>query len=238
MIGTHWPGGFAQLLGLPREVLEHGTIHPTPDGLSSAAASLSEPASSVLYAQLNAGVGLGDTVMIIGDGPIGCMHTEVARARGASKIILVGLSRLAIAARFHPDHLIDASTSDPVEEVRRLTDGLGADIAIVATPVAQTQAQGVEAVRKRGRVVLFGGLPRGSPMAQLNTNLIHYNEITVVGAFSYPTYMHEVALRTIMEGKIDAERYISRILPLERLVEGIRSAESGEALKIVIDPWM
>jgi L-iditol 2-dehydrogenase len=238
MVGTHWPGGFAHYVHLPGVVLAHGIVHRMPEGLSFEAASLSEPASSVMAAQANAGIGLGDTVLVIGDGPVGCLHVEVARARGASRIILAGLTRLALAARFNPDHLIDAGNTDLVQEVRRITGGLGADVAIVATPVASTQAQGVEAVRKRGRVILFGGLPKTDPMTTLNGNLIHYNELCVVGAFSYPATMHEAALREIGDGKIDAGKLISQVVPLEGIVDGIHSSEAGEALKVVVDPWL
>jgi len=238
MVGTHWPGAFAQYVHLPGVVLEHGILHRMPEGLSFEAASLSEPASSVLAAQANAGIGLGDTVLVIGDGPVGCLHVEVARARGASRIILAGLSRLGLASRFNPDHLIDAGNTDVVQEVRRITGGLGADVAIVATPVASTQAQGVEAVRKRGRVILFGGLPAANPMTTLNGNLIHYNELSIVGAFSYPAVMHEAALRVIAEGKIDAGKLISQVVPLEGIVEAIRRAEEGKELKVVVDPWL
>ena len=238
MIGTHWPGGFAHYIHLPAVILEHGMVHPMPEGLSFEHAALSEPASSVLAAQDNAGIGLGDTVLVIGDGPIGCMHVEVARARGASKVILAGLTRLAIAARFEPDHLIDAGSQDTVQEVLEVTGGLGADVAIIANPVARTQEQGVEAVRKRGRVVLFGGLPKSDPMTTLNSNLIHYNEISVVGAFSYPATMHETALRVIRDGRITAERYISRIVGLDGIADGIRGAEAGRDLKAVVNPWL
>lgn len=237
MLGTHWPGGFAQYIHLPAEVLLHGMVHPMPPGLSFEAAALAEPASSVLAAQQNAGVGLGDTVAVFGDGPVGCLHLDVARARGASRVIMVGLRRLAQARKFAPDALIDAASQDPVAEIRRFTDGLGADVVIAATPVAATQAQGVEAVRKRGTVILFGGLPKTSPTATLNTNLIHYNEIRLVGAFSYPAYMHERALAVIKEGKIDAKKYFTRTVSLDGISEGIRAAETGEALKVLVKPW-
>lgn len=237
MIGTHWPGGFAQFIQLPAEVLAHGMVHRMPEGLSWAQGALAEPASSVLAAQQNAGIGLGDTVLIIGDGPIGCMHSEVARARGAACVIMVGLTRLAQARAFAPDALIDAASQDPVAEVKKLTDGLGADVAIVATPVGKTQAQAVEAVRKRGTVILFGGLPKNAPTATLNTNLIHYNEIRVVGAFSYPAYMHETALAVIKAGRIDANKHFTRTVSLEGIVDGIRAAEAGEALKVLVKPW-
>jgi L-iditol 2-dehydrogenase len=237
MIGTHWPGGFAEYLHLPPVVLAHGMVHHLPEGLSFDHAALSEPASSVLAAQENAGVGLGDTVLVIGDGPIGCLHLEVARARGAATVIMVGLARLEQARPFRPDHLIDAARQDPVAEVRRITRGLGADVAIVATPVAKTQAQAVEAVRKRGKVILFGGLPKNDSSTTLNANLVHYGEISVVGAFSYPAWMHQRALEVIASGRIDASKYFNLTVGLDGIVEGIQAAESGRALKVLVKPW-
>jgi L-iditol 2-dehydrogenase len=237
MVGTHWPGGFAQYVHLPGVVLAHGMVHHVPDGLSFDHAALSEPASSVLAAQENAGVGLGDTVLVIGDGPIGCLHLEVARARGAAMVIMVGLARLAQVAPFHPDHLIDAAKQDPVEEVKRITGGLGADVAIAATPVAKTQAQAVEAVRKRGRVVLFGGLPKKDPMTTINGNLVHYGEISVTGAFSYPAWMHQRALQIIASGRIDAAKYFTMSVGLDGISAGIRAAEAGQSMKVLVKPW-
>ena len=238
MIGTHWPGGFAQFIHLPAEVLGHGMVHRMPEGLSFDQAALSEPASSVLASQERAGLGRGDTVLVFGDGPIGCLHLEVARGRGAARVIVVGLDRLAQVKAFSPDFLIDAASQDPVAEVMKITGGSGADIAISATPVARTQAQAVEAVRKRGTVVLFGGLPKNDPMTALNANVIHYNEITVIGSFSYPASMHEKALRVIREGQIDAKKYFTMTVPLEGIVDGIRAAESGNTLKVLVKPWL
>jgi L-iditol 2-dehydrogenase len=236
MLGTHWPGGFAEYLHLPRQVLERGMVHHVPEGVSLTDACLSEPAASVLAAQHNAGVGLGDTVLVIGDGPIGCLHVEVARARGASRVIVAGLMRLKEAERFAPDALIDAGRQDAVAETLRLTDGLGADVAICATPVAATQEQAVEAVRKRGKVVLFGGLPRTAPMTTLNSNLIHYNELTILGAFSYPATTHQQALVVIRDGKITPPKYFNLTVPLERIGEGFAAAAEGRALKVLVRP--
>mgnify|MGYP001045791421 CR=1 FL=1 len=238
LIGTHWPGGFAQFIYLPGEIINHGIINHKPEGLSFEEATISEPASSVVACQEYNDISLGNTVVIIGDGPIGCLHLEVARARGASKIIMVGLTRLDIVKKFNPDYLIDAASQDPVKEVLKITNGLGANFAIIANPVAKTQEQGVEMVRKRGRIIIFGGLPKDKPITTLNSNLIHYNELTVVGAFSYPVYAHEKALNLIALKKINAKSYIDKIVPLEEIEKGIKYAEQGKVLKIVVNPWI
>ena len=239
MLGTHWPGGFAQYLHLPKIVLEHGMVHHIPEGLSFKDATLAEPASSVLASQKNAGVGLGDTVLIIGDGPIGCMHLEIARANGAAKVILAGKKRLQLVSVFEPDALIDSTTQDLVPEVLALTDSLGVDVAICANARTSSQELAVESVKKRGKVILFGGAPKSQPMTSLNSNIIHYNELLVMGAFSYPAYINEMALHVIHEGKLTADKHITKEISLEDMVEkGIKSAQAGKALKVVINPWL
>jgi L-iditol 2-dehydrogenase len=237
LVGAHWPGGFAQFIHLPEVILTHGMVHHMPDGVSMVDTTMSEPASSVLASQENAGVAEGDTVLIIGDGPIGCLHIEVARSRGAARVIMAGLTRLALVAAFAPDVTIDAGSQDTVREVLAATDGLGADVAICANPVAATQQQAVEAVRKRGTVVLFGGVPKTNPMTTLNSNLIHYNELRIMGAFSYPASAHQQALCMIADGTISASKYVTRQVPLEGIVEGIEAAQRGEALKVAVMPW-
>lgn len=237
MIGTHWPGGFAQYVYLNEVVLARGMVHHMPEELGFSEATIAEPAASVLAAQANANITLGDTVVVIGDGPIGCLHLEIARVRGSSRVIMVGLHRLALASQFDPDHIIDAADQDPVKEVLKLTDGLGADVIIVANSVAETQQQAVEMARKRGKIILFGGLPKNQPMTELNSNLIHYNELRVMGTFSYPAIMHQMALELIAKGKIQADKYITETIPLESIAQGISWAMAGKALKIVISPW-
>jgi len=237
MLGTNWPGGFAQFVYLPGIVMRRGFVESIPENLSFDEAALAEPASSVVACQARNNVGLGDTVVIIGDGPIGCLHVEVARARGASRIIMVGLMRLDSVPQFSPDYIINAGAQDPVEEVKKITGGWGADIAICANPVAKTQQQAVDMVRKRGRVVLFGGVSKKDPMTTLNSNTIHYNELTIVGAFSYPATGLADALAVIAAGKISAKKYVTETVTLDRIPQGMALAEQGKALKVVVKPW-
>lgn len=239
MLGTHFPGGYAQYLALPSQIVERGFIEPIPEGMSYSHAALAETASAVIACQDRLHISLGDTVVIIGDGPVGCLHIEIARARGAGKIILVGMDKLELASGFSPDLLL--SNTDPREAVRRVlefTEGLGADFVICAVPSVKPQRQALDMVRKRGTVVIYGGVAKTQEDTVLNSNLIHYNEITVTGAFSYPATGLSDALAAIHSGNINAAKYISACVSLEQVAKGMDMVSSGRALKVLIDPWL
>ena len=231
------PGGLAEYMPLSAEMLRHGIVHLIPPGLETTHAALSEPLSSVLATQHKLGVSPADTVLIIGAGPIGCMHIAAARARGARTIISQrSATRREMAARFQPDLVIDPQEQDLVAAVRAFTEGRGADIAICANGVAATQAEAVQAVRKGGRVVLFGGLPKADPMTHLDGNRIHYGEIEVHGAFSYHPTMHALALEVLARGQVPAELLITDRFPLSQVGAAFEAASAGAALKVLVLP--
>lgn len=237
MLGTHFPGGYAQYVALPQEVLEHGFVERLPEGMRFTHAAFAETASAVLACQKRIGVSLGDRVLIIGDGPVGCLHVEAARARGAGLIMLAGLDRLELARRFAPDRLLNNAQPDQVvREVLEATGGIGADAVICAVPSVRVQQQAIDACRKRGTVVIYGGVPKHSEVTQLNSNAIHYGEITLTGAFSYPATGLYDALWAIQARQIDADAYITEKLPLERVLEGIEMVRTGAALKVMLLP--
>jgi L-iditol 2-dehydrogenase len=235
-ISPGYPGGFAQKMLVNAEILVNGVVHSVPDGLSFAEAALAEPASSVLAAHDRAGTDLESTVVVLGGGPIGCLHVAVAHARGAAVILSEpSLERRQMAAGLNPELVIDPLQEDLNERVRAYTRGLGADIVICANPIAATQAQAVETVRKGGRVVLFGGLPKADPLTHLDGNRIHYGEIEVVGSFSYHPRFHALALDAICRKLIPAEKLITHHYPLNAINQAFEMASSGKALKVIVE---
>jgi L-iditol 2-dehydrogenase len=230
-------GGFAEQVVLGGDLLRHGIVHRMPDGLSFHEGGLAETLSSVLASHHQCRTGLGETVVILGAGPIGCLHTVIARARGA-RVILAEPNpvRRQGAEKFAPDALIDVTRQDVIAEVKRLTDGLGAEVVICANPVAATQTQAVEMARRGGRIVLFGGLAKASPMTSLNANLIHYGEQVVMGAFSYHPSFHEEALLTLARKVVKVEQFVTHTRPLSKVAEAFQIAASGEALKVMVEP--
>jgi L-iditol 2-dehydrogenase len=232
-----YPGGFAEKLVLTAEVLNLGIVHRIPDGLSSLHAALAEPMSSVLACHDKAGTDLAHTVAVMGAGPIGCLHVAIAKSRGARVIISEpSQTRLDLARRFGPDAATDLTGDAFVERVLELTEGRGADTVICANPVAATQAQAVQAVRKGGRVVLFGGLPKANPMTTLDGNRVHYGEIEVVGAFSYHPTMHALALDVLSRKMIPADALITHTYTLNEIDRAFEVASTGGGLKVVITP--
>jgi len=237
-IAQYWPGGFAQYMIIPREALSLGNINFIPENISFYQAAISEPLSSCIKAQQIARVEMGDTVVIIGAGPIGCFHTEIAHSRGASKVILMDImqERLNLAERFHPEVLINNSQSGYISKVIEETDKLGADVVIVACPSGKAQAESLQIVRKGGRVIFFGGLPHDKSEVFLDTNLIHYKNLRVYGCNTFAPKHNKLALKMIAEGKIKADQYITHILPLNDHQKAIQLLEEGKAIKVVFAP--
>jgi len=229
------PGGFAERMALTGEVLTNGIVNKMPEGLSFEHAAVSELCNSVLATHEKAGTGKNDTVVVIGAGPAGCLHVSVAKRRGARVCVLeISETRRRMVEKFGPDLVLDTSSGDIVGEIKQFTGGAGADIVVCANPVAQTQNLGVRMVRKAGRVVLFGGLPKANPMTTLDSNLIHYGEIQVVGAFSYHPRFHKLALSLLADGKLPADLLITHTFELDKINEAYDTAASGEALKVII----
>jgi len=234
-LAQQWPGGFAEYMAIPAEALRLGTIQKIPEGLPPEYACVAEPPSSCINAQEKLGVGLGDTVLIIGSGPIGSIHICVAKARGAKRVFIadVNQSRLDMVRAFGPDETINASQVDLVEEVKRLTGGAGADVVITANPVADTQVQALNAARKGGRIAFFGGLPHDKSVVPLDTNLIHYKGLTVIGTTGFAPRHHIQSLDLMQMGRIPGEKLVTHILPLDAFAEGVQLAREGKAMKVV-----
>jgi len=238
-VGYQYEGGFAEYLVVPHEVLKVDGLNRIPDGIGFDEASVAEPLACVINGQRLAGVGEGDVVVVVGAGPIGCLHVRLARAHGAKQVFLADLSldRLKLSAdRVSPDAVIDASSQDVVEEVLRLTDGQGADVVITAAAAGAAQEQAQRMVARGGRVSFFGGLPKDKPTITVDSNLVHYRELTLVGANGSAPEDNREALRLIASGKVPVSDLITHRLPLDRVLEGFDIVASGAAIKVTIEP--
>ncbi|GIJ46365.1 alcohol dehydrogenase [Virgisporangium aliadipatigenens] len=238
-IGYQYDGGFAEYVVVPAKVLAVNGLNRIPDGVGFAEASVAEPLACVLNGQELANVGPGDDVVIIGSGPIGCLHVRLARARGANRVFLVDLNRerLDLAAGLvHPDAAICGSETDVVDAVLKLTDGRGADVIITAAASGAAQEQAIQMAARSARISLFGGLPKDKPTITLDSNLVHYRELTVVGANGSAPSHNAEALRLIASGEVPVSDLITHRLPLDRALEAFDIVARGEAIKVTIEP--
>ncbi|WP_084958665.1 zinc-dependent dehydrogenase [Thermoactinospora rubra] len=235
-MGYHYDGGFAEYMAIPDKVVEVGGVNRIPDNVSFAEASMAEPLACVINGQELAGVAEGDDVVVMGAGPIGCLHVRLARARGAGRVFLVDVNadRLAqSAALVHPDEAISV---DVVDQVGKLTGGRGADVVITAAASGAAQEQALEMAARRGRVSFFGGLPKDNPYIRCDSNLIHYRELTVVGANGSSPEHNAAALDLIAGGAVPVADLITHRLPLDRVLDALDLVARGVAIKVTIEP--
>jgi L-iditol 2-dehydrogenase len=238
-VGYHYDGGFAQYLVVPRAVLSVNGVNRIPASVSFDEASVAEPLACVLNGQELARVGAGDVVVVVGAGPIGCLHVRLARSRGATKVFLVELNRARLdlsAAVVLPDAAICGSEVDAVDEVLKLTNGRGADVVITAAASGKAQEDALLMVARAGRISLFGGLPKDNPTITLDSNLVHYRELTLVGANGSSPAHNARALELIASGAVPVADLITHRLPLDGVLDAFGIVARGEAIKVTIEP--
>lgn len=237
-IAQAWPGGFAEYIAIPPEAVRLGNLLPAPAHLPNEIAAIVEPGSSVVHAHEKAGTTVGDTVLIMGTGPIGCIHLAVARARGASRVFMADINddRLAMAKAFEPDALINNATENLAERLAELTDGAGPDIVITANPAPVSQVTAVEVAAKGGRVVLFGGLPHDDSTPGVDMNLVHYKNLTLIGISKFAPRHFRMSRDLLASGQIPGDKIVTSIMPLSEFTDGLTRALEGKEIKVVFVP--
>lgn len=237
-LGFQYDGGFAEYMEVPAQAILMNNVNPVADNVSDEEAALAEPIACVLNAHEYLKVQKGDYVAVFGAGFIGCMHAELALANGAEKVIMVEISksRSEDALRLVPGiHMIDSSTEDLFEEVARITGGRGVDVAITANSVGVVQQSAIKIAAKRGRISLFGGLP-GESTGFIDSNAIHYRELSVFGVHASTPDQNKKVLAMIASGQIDVKKYITRIYPLEEIASAFTAIQKESIMKAVIKP--
>ncbi len=229
-------GAFAEYIRVPRPVVEWNT-HQIPEDLSFRDAALTEPLACVVHGIEESNIRLGDTVVVIGAGPIGQMMIMLAKKAGASTVIVSDLAELRreMAKKSGADVVIDPAEEDPVQRVKEETSGYGADVVIEAVGLPVTWEQAVDMTRDAGTTVLFGGAASGTKF-QIDTVRFHYGQLTIKGVFHLTPRHVEQALRLIIARDIKPDNLITHEMPLERVVDALRMMSNGESMKVAIIP--
>ncbi len=237
-MGFRYDGGMAEYMVIPERAIKNGHLVKVPDTLKPEYAALAEPLSCAVNSVEQCEIEKGDTVLIMGAGPMGILNACAAKHAGAGKIIMTELneSRLKQAGNFHIDILVHPGEEDLKTIVLEETKGYGADVVIVAAPAASPQEEALSLVRKRGSVCLFASLPAGQSDLTINSRLIHYNEIRVTGSSDSTTRHVKKAIGILSDPSSLSRNIVSHIISLKEIKKAFEIMESGEALRVVLKP--
>jgi L-iditol 2-dehydrogenase len=236
--GYEYGGGFQEYMRVPEAAVKAGNVVKIEDAISFAEASLIEPLSCCLNGNRRSNIRPGSTALIVGAGPIGLMHIQLARMAGAAKVLVSEFipERRDLAIRMGADRAFDPRLSGLVEVALQETGGLGVHSAIMAIGVSGLANDLVRATRKGGTVNLFAGFT-GKGEAQIEANLLHYNEVYLTGTASASRCHFRDALSLVLAKRIDLSPLISHRLPLADVERAFQITKKGEGIKVIVEPF-
>lgn len=237
-IGVTSDGGFAEYVRISSNSVQQGNVIPVSESVDPAVAALTEPFACVLRGQNALHIKTGEVVLIIGAGPIGVMHTKLAKARGAGRVIVSEPipDRATQARRMGADRVVDPTSEDLKLVLNEESQGRGADVIIVAAPVHAAQESALDLAAISGRINFFSGLPKDRPMISFNSSLVHYKELVITATTACSTADCWQATQIVNSGLVDLSDVVSQRFPLKDAVIAFAAAEDRKSLKIVLEP--
>lgn len=238
-MGYQIPGSFAEYVAVNELVWDKGPFVKLPDDLSLEEGALCEPLACCVNAMEMCRPEPGDTMVVVGAGPLGILLTELGKQMGIAKTIIVNRStpRLEVAKEFGVDITICSTDEDPVERILDETEGKGADVILTACPSPEAQAQTIHYANNRARINFFGGLPKGQSIVSIDTNILHYKEIFMFGSHGATPEHLTKAGELIGSGKIAIRKYISHEFSLDDASKAFQAAQDKVGMRVVIKPW-
>jgi L-iditol 2-dehydrogenase len=230
------PCGFAEYFRVPKELVKGGTVYKLPDSMSYEEGSLVEPTACCIRALTKSGIKSGNSVAIFGVGPVGLTHVQLLKLYGASPIFAIDVleSRRQMASSLGANTTLDPTIQDTSRRIVDGTEGRGVDFAIVATGNPMAVQQATSSVRRGGRIVLFGAPARGT-LVSLDLSRLFLQEINIQSSYSTSETEIQMALGLMKSARIQSSQLITHRLPLERVVEALHLAESGKAVKVIVE---
>jgi len=232
-VGVDVDGAFAEYVKVPA-----GNVYTIPRGMPFEEAALIEPLACCLRGLDNVGIELGDTVAVVGVGPIGLLMIQLSKIWGAVKVYAIDLirERLNLAKQLGADVIVNASKEDPVKAVLSDTNDVGVDVAIEAAGSSRAMDTAVKLARRGGRVLIFGVAPQEEEW-RLRPFELYEKELTIVASYRSP-YTFQRAVRVASSGRVLLGPIISHVMPLERGPEAFEklSKKTHGMIKVVLKP--
>ena len=237
-LGVTVDGGFAEFVRISAKSVQQGNVMLLDASVEPAVAALIEPFACVLRGQNALHIRPGEIVLIMGAGPIGMMHTKLAKARGAGRVIVSEPlpDRAVQASRLGADRVVNPTSEDLGAVIQQESNGRGADVIIVAAPAHAAQETALALAAIGGRINFFGGLPKDRPSVTIDSNLVHYKELVITGTTACSTADCWQATQIVNRGLVDLSQLVSRRFPLKDAVAAFAAAEDRKSLKVVLQP--
>jgi L-iditol 2-dehydrogenase len=236
-IGYDYAGGFAEYIKIPAAAVAQGNVIPIPNSMSVDRAALVEPLSCVLNGQEYLSPQAAERSVVFGAGPIGLMHASILKARGCVPVLVADVSqeRLDYVREFGVGLPVNTSSGNAVDKIMEAGGGEKFDLAIVACSVKAAQADALKLARKKARVSFFAGVPKEDPVLGIDTNLIHYNEISLFGCFASNLRHYHQALEMVSRDDLPWDRFLTHSFKLQEMVKAYAVVEAGQGIKTVIN---
>ncbi len=225
------PGGFSEYM-----MMDAADVYKMADDIDLSHAALSEPLACCVHSIENGRISLGDDVVVIGIGIMGALHIQLAKLKGA-RVIACELDekRLEVAKKMGADILINSGKVDPVDEIKKLTDGRGADAVFCTVPVAALAKQAVDMTGKLGRTVFYTSFHPDKPI-EVSPNKIHSSEQIITGTVNPQKKDFLIATRLLSSKLIDVSELISDRVPLAEIDRALEEAILPDTYRIVVQP--
>jgi L-iditol 2-dehydrogenase len=235
IMGFNRDGGMAEKVSVPAATMGRGVFNIR--GMEPRIATLAEPLACCINGQENTPVRRGDTVLIMGGGPIGAMHALLARNNGAGRILITEHlpDRIALLEKKAADRVIDHSHEDIAAAVIEETGGRGADVIFLATPEVRADSSILRLLAPRGRLSIFSGPKKDNAEVAVDVKSIHYHEFAIAGSYGCASRHNAQALELLHSRTIDAKWLITHRLELHEVREAFRLAGERKGMKITLE---
>ena len=237
ILGYDVKGGLSEYVRIPADAIATGNLFVVHNDLPSEYLALAEPLACCVNGHHRSQIRLNSSVLIMGSGPIGLFHLQLALLAGARTVIVSEPSapRRAVASAFGAHFTVDPTVEDLPSLVSEVTGGLGVDSIIICIGVPSLVNDALNLARQRGRINIFAGMA-AKGWAEVEANLIHYKELEVTGSANSRRADYQAALQLIESGRIKVGPMVTDRFPLRSACEALDKVASGEGIKIAVLP--
>ncbi len=235
ILGLSDNGGFAEYMVIPESHINGGNVFKLPDSFSYEVAAVAEPLATVFTGVQACNVKPSDIALIVGAGPIGLMYVQMSKIFGAQIVIVSEVieERRKKALSFGADFVIDPRNEDIRQRITELTYERGADAVIIAAASAVAQIESLELAAIGGYVNFFGTLPKGEEKILIDSNILHYKNIKLLGTTGTTVLNYYKTLELLISKRIDLSRFIGSEFRIEQFEEAFKSAKKSNSMKVI-----